>query len=62
MALGRRRREMIEEGYMDHLGLQVGYVGMQVCGFPRWSKRERERERSNGKHCHISNMAGPIPC
>jgi hypothetical protein len=45
MALGRRRREMIEEGYMDHLGLQVGYVGMQVCGFPRWSKRERERER-----------------
>jgi hypothetical protein len=42
MAWGRRRREMIVEGYRAHLGLQVGEVGMQLCGFPRWSKRERE--------------------
>jgi hypothetical protein len=36
MALGRRRREMIVEGYRAYLGLQVGEVGMQVSGFPRF--------------------------
>jgi hypothetical protein len=37
MELGRRRRAMMVEGYRAHLGLQVGGVGMQMCGFPRWS-------------------------
>jgi hypothetical protein len=40
MALGRRRRAIMVEGYRAHLGLQIGEVGMQVCGFPRWSKSE----------------------
>jgi hypothetical protein len=45
MALGRRRRAMMVEGYRAHLGLQVGVVGMQVCGFPRFDQERREGER-----------------
>jgi hypothetical protein len=45
MALGRRIRAMMVDGYRAHLGLHVEEVGMQVCGFPRFDQERREGER-----------------
>jgi hypothetical protein len=42
---------MMVEGYRAHIGLQVGGVGMQVCGFPRFDQERREGERIRERWC-----------
>jgi hypothetical protein len=46
MSLGRRRRAMMVEGYRAYLWFQVGEVGMQVSGCPRFDQERRDGERN----------------
>jgi hypothetical protein len=56
MALGRGAMGL--EGCRACLGLQVGEVGMQVCGFPSFDQERREREKKMMANIAIPIMAG----
>jgi hypothetical protein len=43
---------MMVEGYRAYLWFQVGEVGMQVSGCPRFDQERRDGERNMVYECH----------